>query len=331
MLNSPSLQLSANLVSYFLLYVTCTDLKKWFVIDFVSCLPFGYVQYFIPEGGDDAGQLKAIKSIRLMKITKMMRLARLKRIVMRHGGDGNFQQWQSVIFTLFTIVFMAHMLSCFWYLVGESAEQLGTGTIVPGWVEQQDGWGVTVVPANWTDFSERQTAVDPRITLSVRYLSSMCYVLNALENATTSFEMGFSVFAELMRDVILGLVASLITTISMSTSSTDTETELRLRRLRAWMAERKLPKGFRKKAIEHFTETWTQNYMDLGTLLSECPPAMAANMAVLLYGRYVATVPLFKGLSQEVLSALCLKCKPMTCMKNQNVIQEGEPGKEMCE
>mgnify|MGYP006094545417 CR=1 FL=1 len=115
----------------------------------------------------------------------------------------------------------------------------------------------------------------------------------------------------------------------MNNSSADSETEIKLRRLRSWMAERKLPKSFRKKAIEHFTETWTQNYVHLPSLLGECPPAMAANMAVLLYGRYVSTVPLFKGLSQEVLAAMCLRCQPMNCMKNQNVIQQGEPGKVM--
>lgn len=259
-----------------------------------------------------------------------MRLARIKRLVMRYGGDGSFQLWQSAVFTVFAIVFLAHILACFWYLVGINSQQLETGTVVKGWVEQQEAWEVTLQYANWTDVSDRILVVNPSISVSVRYLASLCYVLNALENAYTSAEMAFSVFAELGRDVILGLVASLITTISISLSSTDTETEIRLRRLRSWMAEKKLPKAFRKAAIEHFTETWTTNYMHLGSLLRECPPAMASKMAVLLYGRYVATVPLFKGLSQEVLSALCLKCQPMTCMRNQNVIQEGEPGKEMC-
>ena len=259
-----------------------------------------------------------------------MRLARIKRLVMRYGGDGSFQLWQSAVFTVFTIVFLAHILACFWYLVGINSEQLGTGTGVRGWVEQQDAWEVSLLDANWTDVSDRVLVVNPSISVSVRYLASMCYSLNALENAYTSLEMGFSVFAELVRDVILGLVASLITTISISISSTDTETEIRLRRLRSWMAEKKLPKAFRKQALEHFTDIWTTNYMHMPSLLTECPPAMASKMAVLLYGRYVATVPLFKGLSQEVLSALCLKCQPMSCMKNQNIIQEREPGREMC-
>ena len=47
-------------------------LRGWFLVDFISCLPYGYVQYFVPQGEDDnASQLKAIKAVRLMKITKV--------------------------------------------------------------------------------------------------------------------------------------------------------------------------------------------------------------------------------------------------------------------
>ena len=60
----------------------------------------------------------------------MLRLARLKRIVMRHSdgaGLGNFQLWESVGLTLFTIIFLAHMLACFYYMVGGSNQTLENG------------------------------------------------------------------------------------------------------------------------------------------------------------------------------------------------------------
>jgi CRP-like cAMP-binding protein len=40
-------------------------------------------------------------------------------------------------------------------------------------------------------------------------------------------------------------------------------------------------------------------------------------------------VPLFKGLSPEVISALSLRCKPMVITQGNVIIAEGEPGKEM--
>lgn len=44
----------------------------WFLIDFVSCLPYGYIQYFVPQStADSKSELKAVKVARLMKITKV--------------------------------------------------------------------------------------------------------------------------------------------------------------------------------------------------------------------------------------------------------------------
>ena len=54
----------------------------------------------------------------------------------------------------------------------------------------------------------------------------------------TTAERGFGVFAEFCRDFILGLVASLITTISMAMSNNDNETNIRLKGLKLWMQQR---------------------------------------------------------------------------------------------
>ena len=43
---------------------------------------------------------------------------------------------------------------------------------------------------------------------------------------------------------------------------------------------------------------------DIENVLSACPPAMAATIAERLYGRSLSTVPLFAGLSTDVISAL---------------------------
>jgi hypothetical protein len=66
-----------------------------------------------------------------------------------------------------------------------------------------------------------------------------------------SAERGCSVFAELIRDIILGLVAGLITTISISMSATDAQTNLKIRRLREWLSRKKLPKPFRSRCTTH--------------------------------------------------------------------------------
>jgi|EP01046_Picozoa_sp_COSAG06_P032468 hypothetical protein len=53
----------------------------------------------------------------------------------------------------------------------------------------------------------------------------MAFVLDSLQHSYTTAERTFSVFAELVRDVILGLVASVLTTIALSVSSSTVRTQ----------------------------------------------------------------------------------------------------------
>jgi hypothetical protein len=58
-------------------------MRRWFLIDFVSCLPVGYISYFSADGtiGD---QFKAAKVLRLFRLAKMLRLARVLRILRKY-------------------------------------------------------------------------------------------------------------------------------------------------------------------------------------------------------------------------------------------------------
>ena len=81
------------------------------------------------------------------------------------------------------------------------------------------------------------------------------------------------------------------------------------------------------RVMQHFNEQWTnQATVDLKGLIAECPPAMASNLAELLFARFLHSVPLFRGLSPEIISALCLRCTPMTIMAGHTIIRQGEPG-----
>ena len=148
-------------------------LRSWFAVDVFSCLPFGYVQYFMTEEvaasaagqGDPYNNYKGIKAVRLLKISKLIRLTRLKRILMRRGSDMNLQQWMPATFTLIAIVFLCHLLTCGFFAVGTTDEVLSNGERIAGWVEERGVWMLT---------EGNVTRTDPRISVSVRYVSCKC-------------------------------------------------------------------------------------------------------------------------------------------------------------
>lgn len=232
------------------------------------------------------------------------------------GSNINLQIYVSVTFTLFVICFLVHMLACFFYVVGSEDQTLPNNVVIAGWVARQrlgdDKW-------------------DASISLGTRYVTSMYLVLNALENGATDGEKLFAVLAEFTRDFILGLVAGLITSVSMSMNSYgDQERQVRLRALKNWMQKKKLPPGFQVPIASYCNEMWTNRAnIDIDELFDDVPPTMRRHLTNFLYAPTVTGIPMFRQLSSEVIGAICSKVRPLYVMAKQLVIVEGEPGNEM--
>eukprot|EP01047_Picozoa_sp_COSAG01_P054852 COSAG01_NODE_6043_length_3882_cov_3.851042_6_plen_75_part_00 len=73
-----------------------------------------------------------IKALRLLRLTKMLRLARIMRILEKHDG-AKFAPSSSVMGLVAATVFLAHLLACFWYLIGTSDSHFLQGRHLPGW------------------------------------------------------------------------------------------------------------------------------------------------------------------------------------------------------
>ena len=70
------------------------------------------------------------------------RLARIKRIVQKYSENVHLQTVLSICFTIFIILFLVHILACFFYLIGTADEDLemsdGSVVIVQGWVNKMN-------------------------------------------------------------------------------------------------------------------------------------------------------------------------------------------------
>lgn len=81
---------------------------------------------------------------------------------------------------------------------------------------------------------------------------------------------------------------------------------------------------------DFFHSTWmTNRQIDYRALVSEMPPQMAGEVVTKLYGRFLAATPLFRGLSSEVITALCHVATPMLAVREQAIMEEGAAGREM--
>ena len=70
--------------------VVCAQVAKrylqgWFIIDFVSVLPFDIIG--MAANSDDASQLKVLRVIRVARLLKLLRIIRVNRV---------FRRWENM-------------------------------------------------------------------------------------------------------------------------------------------------------------------------------------------------------------------------------------------
>ena len=318
-------------------------LRTWFLIDFISCIPVQYLGMAIeddaggqPEAVQDDGagtnQYKALKALRLVRMSKMLRLAKVKRILSKYQDKANLTQYMELYGLVAIICLLAHMLSCFFYLVGDVDEEcFFESDVIPCSFDASKPEEAGVL-RGWV-FMNFGAMAEPSLapTIAVRYWTSLYFVFNALEpHILTVGERGFATLAELVMAIIYGSIAGVMSTIMIGLRGNDNETNAKMGSLRQWLQRRKMPKPMQKGILAYFNELWAQRAgLNTADVLEEMPPQLRLEATTIFFRDALATLPMFKGLAEEILFKLCRECRPLLILKGQTVVREGTPGREM--
>lgn len=101
-------------------------MSNWFLIDFVSCMPFNLLSFGLDIGSGAMSNTSMLKVLRLPRVWKMFKLLRLFRtfkfltkhpIVAEIIDSMQLNEWilQLSNFLGF-VIFGVHIMSCVWYL-----------------------------------------------------------------------------------------------------------------------------------------------------------------------------------------------------------------------
>eukprot|EP01052_Picozoa_sp_SAG31_P008812 SAG31_NODE_451_length_15511_cov_77.547301_6_plen_520_part_00 len=317
--------------------IAANYLRGWFLIDLLSCLPVNYIILLVKhlnkagaeakidmlagsrgiteeEDNEDSFDFKAFKVIRLLRLSKMLRLAKVMKLLEKYAE--NMSNYIGIYAMFFAILLVAHLLGCFWYLVGTDSQTIPgvdghPDLLVDGWTMQQEWEGRTP-------------------TLSTKYATSMAWAFNAIDNANTDAEKMFSVLAQVVVGFIFGAMAGVMSQLLASLKGNDQEYTLRLMGIRAWMKEQGVPKPEQRQVIDYFKAWWRNKTMISGDeILQELPPTLARNVSRQLYYNVLSQVPIFGGLPEDVLNALCSVARAALAVQQQDIFEEDAPGHEM--
>eukprot|EP01050_Picozoa_sp_SAG11_P006396 SAG11_NODE_494_length_8948_cov_2.882699_6_plen_231_part_00 len=166
---------------------------------------------------------------------------------------------------------------------------------------------------------------------SVAWLEHVEWIRNVFRcRATQGAERGVALLAELTVGLIFGALAGLCSSILITVRGNSAEVGNQLQGLNGWLRAKHVPPEQRAPIMEYFHSLWhAQNRVEPAQLLAEMPPTMAGAMTNHLYARFLSMLPLFKGLSHEVINALCKAVVPILAVKDQLIMREGDTGLEM--
>jgi len=95
--------------------IVCNYLRTWFLIDFVSVLPFDVLVMMMPS--DDLSLIKGVKILRLIRLIKLVRIAKFPKLFKRLGISmhvTNLYQVLDLNKFILCLLLISHWLACLW-------------------------------------------------------------------------------------------------------------------------------------------------------------------------------------------------------------------------
>jgi hypothetical protein len=303
--------------------IAITYLKTWFVIDFLSTFPFDRtLPLFFPQSFESGGE--SVRMIKLIRIFRLVRLIKLLRVFRISSKFPNFDinEFMSPAFIrliklLARILFIAHLVACFWFL-SNSCLPVG-GTDLP-----------PMDDLIWLECGS--------YTLMSQYVASFYWTIATMMavgygdiSASTPSERGFAIFTQVVGSVAFGFIIATVTIIIETMDPEAAAKKFRRDELTDYLAERGYSKELTKKCKKHFDyyQVHTSSFKELG-VVSELSHTLKEVILFESRSNILPKIRLFRhSVSDQFITECVLRLKPMMLFYHQLFGDRGDISEEV--
>jgi hypothetical protein len=323
-----------------LLKIRRSYMHGWFILDFVSCLPVGYVSMILEGPGEDGTDLRAIKILRLLRLAKLLRLQRLQRLLDRYADaiQEVAQAAQAIFVPIIVILYISHVLACLNYVAGTHVEfqpNPHPGRTILGWAacaeHEPDEFGNTRTCKSGV---ENDGSFDAILTLYLMAFHAVSPKLFSLmDYHPPPFSNGmllFAIIAEFICTIVFGWLTSSLNTYLSTGKLAKQQYQHRMETLTEFLRVKEVPFTVRRK-IRMFYENYYKHksVFDETEILKHLPPTMASELVYCMYRGIITNCPLFRDLSEGLVSKICVTLHPYATTAGDVIIREGTTGTDL--
>lgn len=266
-------------------------LKTWFLVDFISILPFDFVAFVLSS--EDLVKAKGVKFIRILRMLKMMRMLKASRIFKRLESTllitNTYQVLDLHKFVLYLLL-LSHWLACLWAMTLSLVEEDAV---------------------RWVDtFEDAEFGVEDKTKDSVwkLYVASLYFTTYTMTSVGYGDVTPVNILERIVCILILfisGLVwACVIGQVTSIVSNLDAhEQEFRrlMDNLNRMMRDRQLPRPVRKRLKTFFLSArQAQRHEQQEQILRRMSPVLQGEVALMSNWKWVKQVGFIYKLMPEV-------------------------------
>ena len=306
-----------------------TDLKRirrvymggWFWIDAPSSVPVELIELFAGGGNDSLALLRFLRLFRLLRLLKLLKLNAMFEVLEESFG-ASIKLIQLIILC-FKLVFVSHIMGCFWFGVGvlSLSMQLERGVHE----EEAETW-------------YGRYGLNEHTTTAEMYVASMYWAMTTLTTIgygdiipTNDAERLYAVFAQLVSALVFGAIISNIGVLLAQLDRQASMVEEKLDSVKEYIEMRKLSKTLGDRLKKHFKFYYAQQpTFDEHSLLAECPPALRLEVTKYVLQGTLGRLKLFTdALDPEFQGEIFPFIKPISYQQGEVIYRKGEASREL--
>ncbi|MFH1321699.1 MAG: ion transporter [Bacteroidota bacterium] len=273
-------------------------LKSWFIIDFLSAIPFDWIFYLILSGTSGMGIVRLLRLLRLIRLLKIIKVFYYKN-KWQHNLHFNESILRLVLF-LYLITLISHWFSCGWVHLRTPEGIIPT---IQDYVRALYWCTATLTTIGYGD----QTP-DKSIMVQVIY---------------TIFVM---IVGVAMYGYVIGNIASFLANLDLSRANFMEK----LSRVNTFMKSKNFPDSIQKRVNRYYNYLWESRHgYDDASVMSELPEFFKYEFALLINKGILEKVPIFNKASPNMIKEIVMSLKPCVYIPGEIICKYGDIGDKM--
>eukprot|EP00500_Bicosoecida_sp_ms1_P000160 CAMPEP_0203810142 /NCGR_PEP_ID=MMETSP0115-20131106/2759_1 /ASSEMBLY_ACC=CAM_ASM_000227 /TAXON_ID=33651 /ORGANISM="Bicosoecid sp, Strain ms1" /LENGTH=1752 /DNA_ID=CAMNT_0050718925 /DNA_START=358 /DNA_END=5612 /DNA_ORIENTATION=- len=300
-------------------------LRGWFTIDLLSTIP---VDLFVSWFGDST----AAKSFKLLRVLRLARLLKLVRLIKLGRLLDNMEELQDMLTLnpalvrlmklLLQIVFLGHLLSCFWFWVASLEPAVGSFAC------DSHLWAGCPDVLDWPE--------GPASTWT-QYVTSMYWTIATITtvgygdvNAGTTYERLYAMVAMLVGASVFGFIIGNISSLLGSMDARQAAYKHKMDEVKEYLRDRRFPVPLAKRVRKYFEYYMDRrSIFDENVILSELSNNLRSQVVMQSNHDTISRIHFLREQDKGFVTAVMQRIKPMFVVAGERIMMEGDVGKEM--